>query len=114
MKKFKKISKISKFSEISIIHFKNNEKIYHENFDFFRKLPRKSNSEVSPEFKNDIFVHVGPLDQKLEVRTNINFVSFLHPLNRSVSPSDRPKDQATNKQTSKQKTITKNKENKIK
>ena len=62
--------KISKFSKFSIIYFKNNEKICHEKIDFCRKLSRKSNSEVSTEFKNDVIFHVGPLDQKLEVCTN--------------------------------------------
>ena len=74
MKKFKKWSKISKFSKFSIIHFKNNEKKIHEKIDFWWKFSRKSNSEVSPEFKNDVIFHVGPFDQKLEVRTNINYV----------------------------------------
>ena len=82
MKKIQKMIKISKFSKFSIIYFKNNEKICHEKIDLYRKLSRNSNSEVSPEFKNGVIFHVGSFDQKLEVRTNINYVPKERRLNR--------------------------------
>ena len=85
MKKIQKMIKISKFSKFSIIYLKNNEKICHEKIDFCRKMFRKSNSEVSPEFKKDVIFHVGHLDQKLEVRTNINYVPNVVSPNRSVT-----------------------------
>ena len=65
IKNFKNFGKKLIFSKIM-------KKIFHEKIDFCRNFFKKSNSAAAAEFKNGVISRVGPLDQKLYVRTNIN------------------------------------------